>query len=163
MIIDLKELYSLQLGLDEEIASKHNVSYESTFHRRLLALLVELGELANETRCFKYWSNKSASDKETIIDEYVDGLHFLLSLGIPLKTDKYVYEFSKSYVDLSKQFLNLYSLVSSLHEHYEIEQYIECFNTFLTLGASLGFTSEDIIKAYKNKLEINYQRQNNNY
>lgn len=163
MTINLEELYSLQQGLDEEIASKHNVSYETTFHRRLLALIVELGELANETRCFKYWSNKGPNEKDKIIVEYVDGLHFLLSLGIPLKANKFIYEFDKCYLDVSKQFLNLYFLVSLLQNHYDLNHYIECFNAFLSLGATLNFSSEDIIKAYKNKLRINYQRQNNNY
>lgn len=54
----------------------------------MLALLVEIGELANETRCFKYWSNKPASEREVILEEYVDGLHFILSIGIDLGIDK---------------------------------------------------------------------------
>ena len=53
MQINLEELYSLQKELDLEIAKNHNVTYESTSDKRLLALLVELGEFANETRCFK--------------------------------------------------------------------------------------------------------------
>ena len=56
--------------------------------RKMLALLVEIGELANETRCFKYWSNKPASEREVILEEYVDGLHFILSIGIDLGIDK---------------------------------------------------------------------------
>ncbi len=56
--------------------------------KKMLALLVEIGELANETRCFKYWSNKPASEREVILEEYVDGLHFILSIGIDLGIDK---------------------------------------------------------------------------
>ena len=59
--------------------------------RKMLALLVEIGELANETRCFKYWSNKPASEREVILEEYVDGLHFILSIGIDLGIDKTSY------------------------------------------------------------------------
>ena len=69
-MINIKELYSLQASLDAEIARNHNVTYESTFERRLLALIVEIGELANETRCFKYWSNKESSPKEVVMDEF---------------------------------------------------------------------------------------------
>ena len=48
----------------------------------MLALLVEIGELANETRSFKFWSVKPASEKKIILEEFVDGIHFILSLGI---------------------------------------------------------------------------------
>ena len=95
-MIDLEELYNLQASLDAEIANNHHVTYESTFERRLLALIVEIGELANETRCFKYWSNKGPSAKEVVMDEFADGIHFLLSLGIPLHAKKYKYEIKKS-------------------------------------------------------------------
>ena len=76
--INLEKLYKLQAELDDEIARNHNVSYASTHEKRLLALTVELGELANETRCFKYWSLKPASPKEIVMDEYADGIHEML-------------------------------------------------------------------------------------
>lgn len=39
---------------------------------------MEFGELANETRCFKYWSIKPMSDKEVILEEYIDCLFMIL-------------------------------------------------------------------------------------
>ncbi len=48
--------------------------------KRDLALTIELAELANETRCFKYWSSKGPSEREVILEEFVDSIHFLLSL-----------------------------------------------------------------------------------
>ena len=64
MKIDFTDLFIKQAALDQEIANKHNISYSNTRKRRTLALLVEIGELANTTRCFKYWSNKGSEDKE---------------------------------------------------------------------------------------------------
>ncbi|HOH68301.1 MAG TPA: dUTP diphosphatase, partial [Bacilli bacterium] len=72
-MIELKELYRLQGELDARIASNHKTSYEKTTDDRLMALIVEIGELANETRCFKYWSNKGPSPREVLLDEYADG------------------------------------------------------------------------------------------
>ena len=54
---DLTDLYKKQAELDAAIAANHNITYETTRPRRILALLVEFGEFANATRCFKYWSN----------------------------------------------------------------------------------------------------------
>ena len=95
MEINLTKLYPLQAKLDLDIAKRHNITYQSTFYSRLLALIVELGEFANETRAFKYWSNKPSSSKEVIIEEYSDGLNFLISLGIPLKAKKMIYSIKK--------------------------------------------------------------------
>ena len=82
MHCDLKDLYLKQEELDLEIAKNHNINYEVTRHKRILALLVELGEFANTTRTFKFWSNKGMEEKAVVLDEFADGLHFLLSLGI---------------------------------------------------------------------------------
>src|SRR5699024_11734252 len=76
------ELYEMQRKLDMYIEENHSLVKEGIFPKKLLALLVELGELANETRCFKFWSTKPPSQKQVILEEYVDVLHFILSLGL---------------------------------------------------------------------------------
>lgn len=161
--VNIKELYSLQANLDQEIADKHNVTYESTHSRRLLALIIEIGELANETRCFKYWSNKGPSAKEVVMDEFADGLHFLLSLGIPLNANKFDYEITKSEDELTMQFHNVYQLATDLLNHYDLVSYEKCFQAYLNLAPSLGMNEQDIINSYKAKLSVNYKRQETNY
>jgi dimeric dUTPase (all-alpha-NTP-PPase superfamily) len=54
MIIDFTRIIESQHDLDRDIFLKHNTNYSDTFVERKLALLVELGELANEVRSFKY-------------------------------------------------------------------------------------------------------------
>ena len=52
------------------------------FKKKDWHFLLNLRNLANETRCFKFWSTKGPSDDAVILEEYVDSIHFLLSLGI---------------------------------------------------------------------------------
>ena len=104
-MIDLTNLYQKQAELDARIAENHSVSYETTRERRILALLVEIGEFANATRCFKYWSNKPSEAQDIVLDEYVDGLHFFLSLGIDIKVNKKTYNHTKHADNLTKQIL----------------------------------------------------------
>ena len=162
-MINLKELYSLQAVLDKEIADNHHVTYESTFERRLLALIVEIGELANETRCFKYWSNKGPSSKEIVMDEFADGIHFLLSLGIPLHANKFDYEITKSNLDLTRQIHEVYKAATKLLDNYDLPHYEDAFQKYLNLSASIGMSEEDIINSYKAKLKVNHVRQETNY
>ena len=72
MNINLTNCLVKQAELDERIMDMHHQTRESTQRKRVLALLVEIAELANETRSFKYWSLKGASEKEVLIEEYVD-------------------------------------------------------------------------------------------
>lgn len=45
---------------------------EELLDKTTLALLVEVGELANATCCFKHWSVKGPESRERLLDEYSD-------------------------------------------------------------------------------------------
>lgn len=163
--MELKELYALQLGLDKEIMTKHEgVSYETTKEKRTLALLVELGEFANETRAFKFWSLKGPSAKEIILDEYADAIHFFLSLGLTIGLNEFEHEFTKEPAkDLTLAILDVYQKVVEFSRDYSKSLYIEAFHAYLDLLPALGYTGDDMLEAYKKKLHVNYVRQENKY
>ena len=127
-MIDLTPLYVKQAELDQRIAENHHVSYETTRERRILALLVEIGEFANATRCFKYWSNKPSEAQDIVLDEYVDGLHFFLSLGIDIKVSKKTYNHTKHADNLTKQVLEVYRLASLFYKNQDEKSYIKAFS-----------------------------------
>lgn len=79
-------LLERQRELDELILSQIEpiIPAELTANR-LLAFVVEIGECANEVRSFKHWSKKGPSKRSVILEEYVDALHFLLSLTYSLR------------------------------------------------------------------------------
>lgn len=80
-MLTLSELYSMQKALDDYILRDKQISKRELLTNTLLALVVEVSELANATRSFKHWSNKGAMDREVLLEEYSDCLHFFLSLG----------------------------------------------------------------------------------
>lgn len=89
--MEIKELLKMQNELDAEILSNFiertpgadcgSWQQSDFLTEKLLAAIVELSELANASRCFKYWSKKEAEPKERLLDEYADIFHFLLSIG----------------------------------------------------------------------------------
>ncbi|KOO46874.1 dUTP diphosphatase [Priestia koreensis] len=160
----LVRLFAMQKELDMHIETTHQLKEENLIQRKVLALLVELGEFANETRCFKFWSVKGASPKETILEEYVDGIHFLLSLGIEFSLhDMDVITSSERGEDVTEQFLKVYDGVLGLRTEPNRQSYVEVFGDYLALGEMLGFTNEDVEDAYMSKNEVNYQRQKEGY
>lgn len=162
--IDLTSLYEAQQKLDLRIAKNHNITYEKTRTDRLIALLVEICEWANETRCFKYWSYKSSSPKEITIEEYVDALHFFLSLGIDIKTSFVIYLLSSNEAKtLSEDFLELFVLYGDFLKAQDDKTYQKSFGKFIDMSLKCGFSWTEVIEAYKRKLDINFKRQENNY
>lgn len=149
--------------MDQDIASRHKVSYESTFAERVLALLVELGEFANETRCFKYWSEKPPSPKERILDEYADALHFFLSLGVMLGAEEYTHHFRVREKDASKAIVDVYRKVGELYGRFDADHYLSAFSAFLNLIPLFGYSVMEVEAAYLNKLGVNYKRQEEHY
>ncbi len=163
MKIDFTDLFKKQKELDIDIQEKHNVTYENTMTRRSLALFVEIGELANATRCFKYWSIKPGESKERVMDEYADGLHFLLSLGIALNVKNTIYEQQDSEEDLSTLFIKMYESISTFVESKKEEDYEKAFTIYLMIATKLDMSKDDIFSSYLLKLGENYHRQETNY
>lgn len=161
--IVLDEMFQVQRELDETIAKNHQISYQTTRDRRILSLLVEVGELANATRCFKYWSYKPSEAKEVVLDEYADGLHFLLSLGVDISTSKKAYSLTEHLSDLTMQFHLVYSKIESFKNSQDENSYIAMFQAYLNLIPLLGSTWEEVREAYYKKLGENYHRQETNY
>lgn len=166
MEFNYKKFFEMQKHLDDSIYLKHNTSEQDTLNRRLLAFLVEVGELANETRCFKFWSVKSSSSDQVILEEYIDGIHFLFSIGLTLKQEENIQlESLKLEHDatLCSQFLKVYQSIIKLTEELSTDNYLELFNDYLELGVLLGFDGQDLERGYFAKNLINHDRQNKRY
>lgn len=157
------KLYAMQDKLDTYIGENHQLEGRDLFNERYLALLVELGELANETRCFKFWSTKERSAEDVVLAEYVDGIHFLLSIGLAkgFRYERAVIEASK--VSETEQFNLIFSKAAFFKEDPTSEKYNILFTIYLQLGQLLGFTEESIQQAYFKKNEINFERQDSGY
>ncbi|MEH7303763.1 dUTP diphosphatase [Neobacillus drentensis] len=163
--MQLEKLFQMQKALDTHIEDKHNLQDEDLFDRKVLALLVEIGELANETRSFKFWSVKPSSAKEVILEEFVDGVHFILSLGIECgyDTEQTVLNEDQASFNVTEQFLFLYDRILIFQKSRSLDDYRKLFASYLCLASLLGFTNEEIERAYFHKNEVNYLRQQNNY
>ncbi|WP_044894823.1 dUTP diphosphatase [Bacillus alveayuensis] len=217
--MNLSKLFEMQRQLDERIEREHlRQEGEDRLAKKILALLVELGELANEHRGFKYWSNDqepriggecSCDDgyidvymghgvveqdicprcegmgelPNTLLEEYVDCLHFILSIGL-----EYSYRYGEwlpinlslpseltpiEYKDITKQFNYMFEQVGYFYDcvaDCEIacdseteEQYEQLFRMFIGLGQMLGFTRKQIEEAYMKKNAVNHERQEMGY
>ena len=161
--MNIKQLFDIQRQLDEAIIKNHNLYDKDLLPSKILALEVELGELANETRCFKFWSRKPSSSKSVVLEEYVDCLHFLLSIGLDEGFSQVHINMKDNPRDLVYQFQDIFNKTTKFYETLKKEDYIDLFEGFLSLGKKLGFSSSEIEKAYLIKNQVNHQRQAEGY
>lgn len=173
--MNVEKLFHMQNVLRNRI----DYNEPDRFNKLILALLVELGECANEWRGFKFWSTnqepctrksrkpymnlEDADFYNPLLEEYVDGLHFVLELGIELGYECHLAEPYECRTTLTDHFIDLYFDISDLLTTKAKFDYGILFRKYLTLGERLGFTPEQIEQCYFEKNQINHQRQDQGY
>ena len=72
-------------------------------------------------------------------------------------------ELTKNKEDLTEQFVKLYSLANILYANYNLDNYYNLMQYYLNLALSIDMDNSDIINSYLKKLDVNHNRQKNNY
>jgi|SRR5690625_1517269 len=196
--MNLQPLFETQKTLDDRIEKEKGLEGQDLLDKKILALQVELGELANEWRGFKFWSenqepntdicskcdgkgmytatvnNLSMTGKcnncygkgkhfdNPLLEEYVDCLHFILSIGYTIGRNYFVYDefLEEKQTNITKQFQRVFGYAFLITEDNYCS---ELLMSFINLGEMLGFTWEQIEQAYYDKNKINHERQSNGY
>lgn len=179
--MDLNKLFEIQAKLDERIMQEHNLQGQDLLDKKILSLQVELGECANEWRGFKFWSKDQEPRTQglnplrnfnPLLEEYVDVLHFILSIGIELNTqDISVGDYLNiKTTTVTDQFNKVFEKAVDLKHAHKLESkgeirfiYAWLIKRFHILGEMLGFTWEQIEQAYMDKNAINHTRQDTGY
>ncbi|ALS76889.1 hypothetical protein AUC31_17425 [Planococcus rifietoensis] len=199
----ISNLFEKQRPLDAEITGKHPVQPgEDRLKKKMLALGVELGECANEQRSWKFWSTDqeprtevresiigheeysevfdSYEIKNPLLEEFVDILHFVLSIGNDLNFKEYHLlgnyfrgQLTDGEPDVTDAFLVVNEQLALLSKTYRMQgikgdvaltvYYALLLESFLELGNVLGFKEEQIVEAYQSKNQINWERQESGY
>lgn len=198
--MNISKLILLQKDLDADINKKHPIKKdENRTSDKVTALIVELAEFANEGRWFKFWSNNQQprTYKEEIdikndrfrsynplLEEYVDALHFFVSIAIDKGweselhvTEEFLLNLEETgfKVGLTQAFnVMIYSLLKTqfgtghtydkMHYLSDASDFNLAWHMFLGIGlVGFGFTDEEVEAAYMSKNKINHDRQQNNY
>ncbi|GGJ48655.1 dUTP diphosphatase [Virgibacillus salexigens] len=171
--MNLNKLFEIQKELDTKIVNEHNLQDQDLLPKKILALQVELGELANEWRGFKFWSKdqeprnfwtpRLPEADSPLLEEYVDCLHFILSIGLHDQRFTRLKVTQRKMDSVVDQFLYLGNKVSDFACFRTRGNFQQIINYFFGLGELLGFTREQIEHAYLDKNKVNHERQENGY
>ena len=157
----IKEMLQMQEKLDKAIMKEYGLT-EIKWKDLELAILDEIGELTHELKGAWCWWKKSQPkvDKNKVLGELVDVWHFVLS---------YTYNFSEvrfTHIDwIIDKGINLCQqegLACLLVSVVNAENMDKLFY-LIAISMCLGFSIEDVYKAYCDKNKVNYQRLKEGY
>lgn len=178
--MDIRGIFETQAQLDAHIIEKRpEIKDGDNISWKVLALQVELGECANEWRGFKKWSNdqeprnycmqcKYANTphacKNPLLEEFVDCLHFIVSIGLELDINPNdLFLPPSAQEDATDLFISLFRDIAHIDLGRKESQYKYTFIRLMELGLQLQFSFTQIEEAYYAKNKINHERQNNGY
>lgn len=171
---DLQYLLTQQEKLDKSIRERLNISEDKWKYGMVsehsLASNVEVHEFINECHdLWKYWKSKPVN-KEKIIGEAIDVIHFLMlhynkeRQGV-INSDKKAAENMYKYLKLFVEGMDDLPVDAQALEQLILKSEDIVFQLYVVLKVLdyYGFTSKDIIDEYNNKNAINFERLNNGY
>ncbi|WP_085521395.1 dUTP diphosphatase [Tuberibacillus sp. Marseille-P3662] len=178
--MDLKQLFTMQAELDKHIVDEKGLEGQDLTQKKIIAFKVELGEFLNEWRGFKFWSKdqtprisvpikrwigeikRIVGFKNPLLEEYIDGVHFLLSIGIERGYDKWLEDQRKSDVSNSVTVMDFAEDIFN-NPINSAGKWLKALLDYISLGKELGFSDEDIFNAYMDKNAVNHTRQESGY
>ena len=150
----------MQREYDQFLCEKHNIEgMETVKDETVLALFDEICELMNKMRIHKYWSTKGMAERKVLLEEYVDTWHILLSVGNSIQTPT-THEGAYSLPDYTNTFRQLLFIANDIFTPVGWHLFV---NMWKGLGQKMGFTAEEVEKAFVRKLKKNYRRQERGY
>lgn len=163
----IKEMLQMQTKLDEAIMKEYGLK-EIDEEKLSFAILDEVGELTHELKANWCWWKKTQApvDEKKVLGELVDIWHFVLSWQNNfndgkegLLTDEQLME----KVDNSRWTIeeNKKGIVIKLADlsYFSLRK----VEPLIAITEHLGFTVEQVYKAYCDKNKINYQRLKEGY
>lgn len=164
----IKKMLQMQSKLDEAIMKEYGLA-EIDEAELNMAILDEVGELTHELKGNWCWWKKTQPkvDRKKVLGELVDVWHFVLSYTNNFNDGESMFdtetdEFDRGYkYYLSKTHFNKNALTNLYSEL--IDSWLEKLIILVVITEYLGFTIEQVYKAYCEKNKVNYQRLESGY
>lgn len=157
--MNLQKMFQIQLDFESEITKNTTIKEdflgeENILDVMFLALNVKVGELANLTKCYKYFHAKPNIPQHKLIIRYSDVLRYLLSIGNRhqfnmIQTDDLKIQFEsqnliKLFTDLFDNLTVLKKLIRNDNYVESLNEYIQVLSLFFYIGKHLGLNEKDI-------------------
>ena len=158
------DIYNRNKKLDDIFINKYMYAEKKYYEKNCLELIVELCELANESKCFKYWTVKK-SNKELLLEEFADSLLMVFYMFNTYNIDSV----STVNVDMSDDVLESFNILirmcTNLMNRDNIDELFlkGIFTRLINIGKLLELSDDEIIDACYKKIIKNEERLSSDY
>lgn len=158
------DIYNRNKKLDDIFMNKYIATEDKLYEKNCLELIVELCELANESKCFKYWTIKKP-DKELVLEEFADSLLMVLYMFNTYNIDSVSTVVVDSSDDILLEFNVIIRMCTNLMNRDGITDMFlyEIFTRLIHIGKLLDLSDNEIIDACYKKIIKNEERLNSDY
>ena len=160
-MLEWNNIYKINKELD--IIFNERYSNDLDYYKKnCIGLIVEISELANATRCFKYWSVKKPN-KEEVLEEYADCIMMILSFFTyyDLKLDENISNINIT--NIFEMFNKIFEQASQMMYNGNEALIKEIFYDMLHLGKMLELKDFEIYNICYKKMNIVKERLDSNY
>lgn len=170
-IKDFKDIFEHQIILERFMQERYSTVIDTKHKKyRIVNTICEIGEFCECKEEHKTWKKNKNNEEEKELEEYIDILHFTVSLYFYKTVDEnkkvnYV-EMLTKFGNITKQYyeneiqekedttLAVYDFCSDLIKDSE-----DMIISLLQIAKLKGYSYEDLVKAYEKKWKKNIERQ----
>lgn len=162
--MNVYKLFGEHREFESLVSAKISLPDSIVIENLKFAYKVELAELANEVGFFKHWKHNHKQDDLKILEEWTDGLHILVTLGNMCGYAQFTKMMTQNVkVVPNEQYIPVIfpALMDKVIE--SSAGYMNILNGHIMLGFHLGYSEDELMAAYQEKLEENIDRQKRGY
>ena len=141
------KLYQVYINRELQ-TTKNEVLNVQRLNQKILAFLHDLGQVAEDSRCYLFWEKDEPIDHQQLLEDYLEGLTMLMSIGYELRIDS-IKNHSEipSPTDIYSLFFKIYHSILKVQSHYSSEDYQNTIDDYFTLGFQLNIQIEEILNS----------------
>ncbi len=159
--MNFKKIFVMQKELDKHILESNNIT-EDVYRYLLVAFRQEFAEMINEKQFFKFWKKNKGCMRSKLLEEAVDCLHFLLSIGNNMGINYFdITDFN--YADLITNYDDVMRYATNLSYMKDEKQYHLLASAYFKFVKTLDITVEELEEGYYKKNKVNHERQESGY
>ena len=144
------KLYQVYINRELQ-TTKNEVLNVQRLNQKILAFLHDLGQVAEDSRCYLFWEKDEPIDHQQLLEDYLEGLTMLMSIGYELRIDSTKnHSEIPSPTDIYSLFFKIYHSILKVQSHYSSEDYQNTIDDYFTLGFQLNIQIEEILNSYQN-------------
>lgn len=163
--MNVEQLFNFQKILDERVLVDQNLDENTLLPQKILALQSELGKLADKTNCFKFWGNQPNFCKNIVLENFIQCLGFILSIGLEkgFSQNLNLNVLEDTDHTITSQFLTLYIDINDFIICSSRDTYITLVEDFLILGKTLNLSIKEMEDTYLRRNSIHCTMQAEGY